>query len=210
MNVELLEWLGYAASAIVALSMFLSSIVRLRWVNLAGAALFMVYGVLIKAYPVALLNGIIVLTDIYYLVRIYTRVDQFELLEVPAHNPYLQRFLFYYNDDIVHYNPDFVHRPSPQTICYLVMRNMVVVGVFIARTNAPSDIEVELDYVTPGYRDMKNGRFVYMWVAQKFIEQQHEYIWADGTNPVHVRYLRSMGFRLQPNGRYRLVLADLL
>lgn len=210
MNAELLDWLGYTASAIIAISMFLSSIVRLRWVNLVGAALFMVYGVLIKAYPVALLNGIIVLTDIYYLVRIYTRVDQFELLEVPAHNPYLQRFLFYYNDDIVHYNPDFVHRPSSQTTCYLVMRNMVVVGVFIARTNSPGDIEVELDYVTPGYRDMKNGRFVYMWVAQKFIEQQHEYIWADGTNPVHVRYLRSMGFRLQPNGRYRLALADLL
>ena len=210
MNAELLEWLGYTASAIIAISMFLSSIVRLRWVNLVGAALFMVYGVLIKAYPVALLNGIIVATDIYYLIRIYSRVDQFELLEVPAHNPYLQRFLFYYNDDIVHYNPDFVHRPSSQTTCYLVMRNMVVVGVFIARTNSPGDIEVELDYVTPDYRDMKNGRFVYMWVAQKFIEQQHEHIWADGTNPVHVRYLRRMGFQLQPNGRYRLTLAELL
>ncbi|MBQ9471062.1 MAG: YgjV family protein [Bacteroidales bacterium] len=210
MSAELLEWMGYVASAIIAISMFLSSIVRLRWVNLVGAALFMVYGVLIKAWPVALLNAVIVVTDIYYLLRIYSHVDMFELLEVPAHNPYLQRFLFYYNDDIVHYNPDFVYRPGPQTTCYLVMRNMVVVGVFIARINETSGIEVELDYVTPGYRDMKNGRFVYMWVAKKFMAQQHTHIWADGTNPMHVRYLRRMGFKLQPNGRYCMMLAELV
>ena len=45
----------------------MSSIVKLRVINLTGAALFTLYGLLIGAYPVAVLNFTIVLIDLYYL-----------------------------------------------------------------------------------------------------------------------------------------------
>ncbi|ADN74906.1 conserved hypothetical protein [Ferrimonas balearica DSM 9799] len=65
------EWVGYAASIVVAYSLMMSDIKKLRWWNLVGAALFVAYGLAISAYPVALVNGFIVFIDAYYLVKIY-------------------------------------------------------------------------------------------------------------------------------------------
>ena len=65
------EWVGYLASVVVAISLMMSNIKKLRWWNLIGAALFVAYGLAIGAIPVALVNFFIVLIDIYYLIKLY-------------------------------------------------------------------------------------------------------------------------------------------
>ncbi len=210
MTPTLIEWIGYCASAIVAISMFLTSIVRLRWVNLVGAALFAFYGMMIDSWPVALLNAVIVCTDVYYLLRIYTHVDAFEMLEVQQSNPYILRFLAYYKNDIEHHNPGFALQPSSDIYTYMVLRNMVMVGVFIAHPVDKHSIEVLLDYVTPDYRDFKNGRFVYMWVANKYKQLGYTHIVATSPNPYHTQYLRNMGFEVLPSGQLSVEMTTLI
>lgn len=61
------EMLGYMASVFVAVSLMMRSLVKLRVINLVGAVLFTVYGLVIAAYPVAVVNGFIVLVNLYYL-----------------------------------------------------------------------------------------------------------------------------------------------
>ncbi len=70
------EWVGYLASAVVALSLMMADIKKLRWWNLLGAALFVAYGMAISAIPVALVNFFIVIIDIYYLIKIYREERQ--------------------------------------------------------------------------------------------------------------------------------------
>ncbi|AAN54141.2 YgjV family protein [Shewanella oneidensis MR-1] len=65
------EWVGYLASVVVAISLMMSDIKKLRWLNLFGAMLFVAYGMAIQAYPVAAVNFFIVLIDLYYLIKIY-------------------------------------------------------------------------------------------------------------------------------------------
>lgn len=65
------EWVGYLASVVVAISLMMSDIKKLRWLNLFGAMLFVAYGMVIQAYPVAAVNFFIVLIDLYYLIKIY-------------------------------------------------------------------------------------------------------------------------------------------
>ncbi len=67
MEINILEWIGYAASVIIALSMTMNSIVKFRWINLAGAITFSAYGFLIGALPVGFLNGFIVCVDIFFI-----------------------------------------------------------------------------------------------------------------------------------------------
>ncbi|MCS6114123.1 YgjV family protein [Shewanella baltica] len=74
-NATIWEWIGYLASVVVAISLMMSNIKKLRWWNLIGAALFVAYGVAIGAYPVALVNFFIVLIDTYYLVKLYREAD---------------------------------------------------------------------------------------------------------------------------------------
>ncbi|HPG32490.1 MAG TPA: hypothetical protein PLM34_01460, partial [Lentimicrobium sp.] len=84
MDTNLLEWVGYLASVIIAASMTMNSILKFRWINLAGAVTFSMYGFLIGAWPVGFLNGFIAVVDIYYLYQIYSKKEVFEILEVRA------------------------------------------------------------------------------------------------------------------------------
>lgn len=61
------ETLGYLASVFVAVSLMMRSLTKLRVINLIGALLFTAYGLIIAAYPVAVVNGFIVLVNLYYL-----------------------------------------------------------------------------------------------------------------------------------------------
>ena len=56
LNIPLIEWIGYAGSVIVAVSLTMSSIKKLRWYNLVGAAVFSFYGFTIGALPVGILT----------------------------------------------------------------------------------------------------------------------------------------------------------
>lgn len=51
-----LELFGYAGMALVLLSMMMTSTKKLRTINLAGAVVCMIYGVLTNTWPTALLN----------------------------------------------------------------------------------------------------------------------------------------------------------
>ena len=70
-NVAWIEYVGYLASILIGISMFMKDIVKLRFINLSGAILFTVYGFIIKSYPVAIVNLIISFTNIYYLCKMY-------------------------------------------------------------------------------------------------------------------------------------------
>ena len=72
-QISWVELLGYVASAFIAISITMSSIVKLRIVNLIGAFLLGTYGVLIDSMPIVLLNYFIVLTNMYFLFRIFKK-----------------------------------------------------------------------------------------------------------------------------------------
>ncbi|WP_028117730.1 YgjV family protein [Ferrimonas senticii] len=71
MTAEYWQWVGYAASITIAVSLMMSDMVKLRWWNLTGAILFVAYGSAISAWPVALVNAFIVCINIYYLQQHY-------------------------------------------------------------------------------------------------------------------------------------------
>ena len=70
MDFNFIEFLGYMATFFVAVSFLFKSIVYLRIVNSIGAILFVIYSVIITAYPVALLNAFLVVVNIYQLCRL--------------------------------------------------------------------------------------------------------------------------------------------
>lgn len=65
----LTDWIGYAASAGVLLSFLMRDIRTLRMVNSVGCFLFIIYGLLLNSIPVILTNVIIVLINLYYLIK---------------------------------------------------------------------------------------------------------------------------------------------
>lgn len=65
-----IEWVGYSASALIVISLIMTSVVKLRVLNTAGCVLFVVYGFIIGAYPIAISNLMIVLINLYHLYKL--------------------------------------------------------------------------------------------------------------------------------------------
>ncbi|WP_277814742.1 YgjV family protein [Vibrio genomosp. F10] len=69
MEMNMVEILGYAASIMVAISLTMKDIVRLRVLNFIGCGLFTAYGLMIDSMPVVITNGFIACVNIYFLVK---------------------------------------------------------------------------------------------------------------------------------------------
>ena len=202
MELNILLWVGYISSAIIALSMTMNSIVKFRWINLVGALGFSTYGLLIGAWPVMVLNGFIVAVDIYYLLKIYTKTDLFDTLEVRGDNKYLIKFLDYHNDEIQKFFPGFEYKHEMNTVSFFVLRNMGVAGIFLAHREDGNVLKVGLDFVVPEYRDYKNGKFVYHRLKDAFIKDGYKTIIAEGNTKSHTNFLKKFGFVKNANGLF--------
>ncbi len=191
-----LEMVGYLGSVAVAISLMMRSLLRLRVINSVGCVIFVIYGILIHAYPVAILNGFIVCINGYYLYRMFRQVDYFQLLEISHDSAYLSSLLDFYGDDVRQIYPEYAHEAATDSPTWLVLRNMVPAGVFVLQREA-AQAKVLLDYVIPTYRDFRVARFFYHEKAEYFRSQGIDRFVSAPGRPRHAKYLERMGFRLQ-------------
>jgi hypothetical protein len=201
-----LQLLGYSASILIATSLLMRSIVRLRLVNLMGALTFSVYGFLIGATPVGVLNLMTAAINIVQLIRLRRRHEIFRLLEIAPDSPYLRYLLDVQRADIERFFPGFRYEAAGNRMVLLIVRDLVPAGVLIGTANGNS-LQVELDYVVPQFRDLKVGRFLFVDEADFFRSRGFREILSPADTPVHARYLSRMGYEPCADGRmYRLAL----
>jgi hypothetical protein len=167
----ILELLGYLASVLIAISLMMSSVLRLRMINMIGAATFSLYGLLIRAYPVAVLNGFMVLVNAYHITRMVGAKQYFQLLSLRPDSDYLRYFLSFYRTEIRRILPEFEYQPVENQITLLILHDCNPVGVFIAEEKPPGTLLVELGFVVPRYRAPKIGRFLFVQRAPFFRER---------------------------------------
>ncbi|MFT2109723.1 GNAT family N-acetyltransferase [Marinomonas sp. 2405UD68-3] len=159
------EILGYVASFLVAISLMMSSIVRLRWINLAGGIAFSAYGFIIGAYPVAAVNAFIACINIFFLIKIYRSQVVFNVIESGSESGqsgYIGYFLDFFSADIDAIYPDFKRRLNmPNREYFLLTEKEHVVGIISGIQHTKSHFEIDLDIVTPAYRDYKLGNYLF-------------------------------------------------
>lgn len=198
---SLLEIFGYIASVLIALSLMMSNIKQLRWINLFGAAAFSVYGYFIDAYPVFILNGWIALVDIYYLIRIYQEKDQFDLIKLRSvESPLFNLLKQSYGKDIIELHKGFEWSQLDDSSVFLLFRNMKPVGFFACRElNEIDKVEVLLDYIIPEDRDFKAAKFMFSSENNQLKQEgiNHLVVKPNGKN--HEIYLSRVGFTKKEN-----------
>ncbi len=202
---NLLEILGYVGSVVVAVSLMMKNILNLRWWNLIGAALFSLYGFLVHAYPVFAVNFFIAIVDIYYLIVLYKKKDEFSLLSVRPSNNYLKKFTEFYRDDILKFFPEFTFENLEGKKVYFILRNMLPVGLFAFEIKKPDAAEIYVDYAVPTYRDLNNAKFLYKTEPEFFKKFGCKEVIAKTDIPAHQNYLIKVGFE-QTNDKFVLKL----
>ncbi len=62
------EWIGYLASIILIISFMMKNVKKLRIINSIGAALFVIYGIMLTySWPIIITNQFILFANLYYL-----------------------------------------------------------------------------------------------------------------------------------------------
>lgn len=194
-GIPFIEIVGYLASVLIALSLTMSSILKLRWINLVGAALFSVYGFIIGALPVGLLNGFIAVVNMYYLIRLSSQKEHFKLFQVKGNDRLLKEFLQYHKKEIQQLAPDFDFQVPESGHHFLLLRNMDIAGVFIGRPSDPKTLRIALDFVSPKYRDFKLGNFIYSKDSAMFRNEPIEEVVGKARTKAYRTYFERMGFK---------------
>ncbi|WP_164977502.1 YgjV family protein [Ancylomarina salipaludis] len=191
LGISYLEWLGYAASIIVFVSLSMTSIVKLRWYNMLGAALFSTYGFFIGSYPVAFMNFLIVCTNIYYLVKMYQHKENFKVIEIKGNDEILNYYLESYKKDIAKFFPDFTSAEGKLNV--FVLRDMSVAGIFIGEVK--DDIfKIDVDYALPQFRDFKVANYLYQKLSDILSQHDVKCIVCDSDIEDNLKYIKKMGF----------------
>ncbi len=194
------EVIGYVGSVLVAVSLMMKNIFYLRRINLIGAATFAIYGLLVGAIPVFVLNSFISIVDIYYIWEAKRKKEYFTLLPIEqSSGPLLNKFLQFYKEDINLFFPNFHKNQIEEDKSFFILRNLIPVGLFAYKELSPIEILIELDYAIADYRDLKNARFVYFAQSNHFSKKGYKILTAKAEVPAHKKYLRKIGFVEIPN-----------
>ncbi len=192
---NILELIGYLGSALIVISLTRSSVVRLRLWNLAGAAVFCVYAVLIQAWPVVALNVANIGINLWHLARMLRQQDFFELLDLGGNRTrYVERFLAFYAEDIARYIPGFDLGRLEAPSFVFVLRDMQPAALIIYTRPNRETACVELDFVVPRYRDLQCGRYFFEHMAPILAEQGVKRYATRTSSDAHRSYLGQIGF----------------
>jgi len=209
---QAIGWIG-SALVVFSLTQAEKSLLRFRWLNLAGAVIATIWNFIAGAWPFVAMNGAITIIDAIYIARLRKqRHDQqaYHVVEVAPTSAYLRNLIAENKSDIAQYaDYDAIRRTeaAQNRSAFLVLSGNETIGVLEVEDSGSGIGTVILDWVNPKYRNFTPGEFVF----------QQSGIFADkGFNRLVVpaglsanvntkEYLTRVGFTETENGWERLI-----
>jgi hypothetical protein len=150
------------------------------------------------------LNGVIALTNIFFLTRLLLNVEnQFSILQVSRPSNYVDFFLEYHQQDIQRLFPRFMKVAAvPARKYFFLTERTEVVGMLSGFEESEDVFIVDFDFVIPAYRDCRLGHFTIGHGQQLFKVCGYGQIVALADSIEHEIYLTTIGFTPKKNGRW--------
>ncbi|MBL0747454.1 hypothetical protein [Nocardioides baculatus] len=158
-----LDVLGWGGSALLVYSLLQTSLLRLRILNAVACVILIVFNTMLEVWPMVGMNTVLVAINVWFIAQMLRhRHDEtaYQVLEVSHADEYLRHVLRVHAADILKFNPHFVYDPADTHDAFLVQKGDETVGVVLLREEGDT-AHVLLDYVTPRYRDLSPGEFVW-------------------------------------------------
>ncbi len=181
-----LELFGYIGTALVILSMLMTSVVKLRVFNICGSVISMIYALVGRSWPIVVLNAALVTINILQLIRMHRVKVTFSHVQATVTDPCVTYFLQHHADDIKKYFPDYSVKRDPDAEVHIVYCGSEMVGILIGRREG-DHLHIDIDYATRRYRDLSVSTFLYACLKESGITML--------SASESVDYLVKMGFQ---------------
>lgn len=198
MEFDWVEWLGYLASLVVLVSLTMSSILKLRWINLLGCLLFAYFGYRVSSPPVLFANLGIAAINVYFLYKIYSTKEEFKIINASTDSEYYRHFLDVNSKEISKQIP-MKDLEKEHTALYM-LRDNDIAGVLVGEQDGEGALDIKLDYVIPRYRDYKLGNYFFSDHPEFFRERGISTLRTSADDDAHRLYLQKVGFVQQSDG----------
>ena len=160
-----LDVLGWAGSALLIYSLLQARVLRFRLLNLLACLVLVVFNALLGIWPMVAMNVVLSGINLWFIRKLAAARHSdiaFEVLEVGPLDEYLRYTLRVHAADIEKFQPGFVwDGAAPGHTAYLIEHGAETVGMVLVRDAGNGVAQVELDYVTPRFRDFSPGEFVF-------------------------------------------------
>ena len=192
---QIAPYFGYLASLALIIALLVNNDLKFRWYNAAGNTIFILYAIIIHAFPVLLTNSILLCINIVYLVRVYSKKEIFDLLEFKGEEKLVSKFLTFYQKDIIAYFPAFKAEEMKDNLNFVIIRNLVIANIFSASLSPEGDAAVLINYTVEKYRDYKTGRYLFEKERDNLVAKGvRRIVYKKVYNKQHERFLKVMGF----------------
>ncbi len=159
-----MDALGWLGSALLIYSLLQARILRLRVLNTVACVILIVFNALLAVWPMVAMNVVLAAINIVFIVRMLRERDDertYAVLPVREDDAYLTHFLGVHRADIDRLFGRFAAGAAAGRSTYLVQHGDETAGVMVVRDEGGGVAQVELDYVTPRFRDFSPGEFVF-------------------------------------------------
>ena len=160
-----LDALGWAGSGLLIYSIMQARVLRFRILNLGACLVLVVFNWKLGIWPMVAMNAALSGINLWFIRKLVSGrhdPDVFTVLEVGPNDEYLRHVLRVHSEDILKFQPDLVWDGADAgRSAYLVQRGDETVGVVLIRDAGHGTAQIELDYVTPRFRDFSPGEFVW-------------------------------------------------
>ncbi|MBL0357248.1 MAG: YgjV family protein [Chitinophagaceae bacterium] len=208
---QISPYFGYLASLCLIIALLVNNDLKFRWYNTLGNVFFITYAIILSAFPVLLTNLILLGINVYYLVKIYRRQENFDMLEFNGDEKLAQKFLQFYQKDIAAYFPEFKQESMQQNLNFVITRDLVIANMFSANISANGDATVSLNYTLEKYRDYKVGTYIFEKERDHLIEKGiQRIVYTKVVNKNHRQFLTVMGFKKEMIGRDEYFIKNLV
>ena len=191
MNAKMaLEIFGYIGSALVVISMLMSSIVKLRIINTIGSVISFVYALFCGAMPLALMNICLIIINLYGLYKLLRSKKTYELVKGTGEESLVTHFMDRYSDDIQKFFPDFRKEEAAGKMAYITCCEDEPAGLMLGDVKDKT-FDILFDYSTPKYRDSSVAKYLYEKLEEEDISELR---FAREASTPHMLFMKRMGF----------------
>jgi hypothetical protein len=161
-----LNALGWLGSGLLIFSLMQARVLRFRLLNLLASLILLAFNAVLGIWPMVAMNAALAAINLWFIRRLLTErhdLEAYQVLEVGLTDAYLVHLLAGHAADIEHFFPGFTLTPgtSSDRLAFLVQRGDETVGIVVISDAGDGVAQVELDWVTPRFRDFTPGEFVY-------------------------------------------------